>query len=334
MMNYEMFKGIIENELVNFLDDDLKDCKVVIEKVNKVNVTKDGVRLAKNDSVISPTLYLDDMFEHYKKCESLPDVMKNIADVFKRALTNGKRFEDINLQGENVKKKIVFQLINAELNKELIENCPHRSFKDLEVIYRIYLEKNENGVMSSIINNSLANALGLSEQELFDLAVENTRRINPVKITNMNVLIKELFSQQGMPDEMMDIAMQDLPIENPMYIISNESGMNGAVSMMYEDDMHNLAEKLNDDLYILPSSVHEVIAVPAKSFKDNPEYLTDMVYQVNMGVLDVADRLSNEVYFYDKELRTLDLATDTPKRSLGDDVGEKSQEYVVKPKKL
>jgi hypothetical protein len=42
-------------------------------------------------------------------------------------------------------------------------------------------------------------------------------------------------------------------------VISNEKGINGAASMLYENELHELAESLESDLYILPSSVHEVI---------------------------------------------------------------------------
>ena len=43
-----------------------------------------------------------------------------------------------------------------------------------------------------------------------------------------------------------------------------------------------------------------------------------MVYEVNMEQVDINDRLSNQVYQYDKDLRTLRLATDTINKSLND----------------
>ena len=64
------------------------------------------------------------------------------------------------------------------------------------------------------------------------------------------------------------------------------------------------------DLYILPSSVHEVIAV--SSDMGSPEMLAQMVVEVNMQEVSLDERLSNQVYHYDKDLRKLTLATDTP----------------------
>lgn len=51
----------------------------------------------------------------------------------------------------------------------------------------------------------------------------------------------------------------EIPPEQTMWVISNEKGINGAASMLYENELHELAESLESDLYILPSSVHEVI---------------------------------------------------------------------------
>lgn len=66
----------------------------------------------------------------------------------------------------------------------------------------------------------------------------------------------------------------------------------------------------------MPSSIHEVIAVSADF--GSPDELAEMVYEINMDQVDINDRLSNQVYCYDKDLRTLRLATDTINKSLDD----------------
>lgn len=78
----------------------------------------------------------------------------------------------------------------------------------------------------------------------------------------------------------------------------------------------NWQKKIGSDLYILPSSIHEVIAVSADF--GSPDELAEMVYEINMDQVDINDRLSNQVYCYDKDLRTLRLATDTINKSLDD----------------
>jgi hypothetical protein len=117
-----------------------------------------------------------------------------------------------------------------------------------------------------------------------------------------------------MPPEIADMMISEMPPEQQMYVISNEKKINGAVSMLYEDVLYDLAEKLGSDLYILPSSVHEVIAISATM--GDPNELADMVTEINMGQVALDERLSNQVYHYDKELRKVTLATDTPNKRL------------------
>lgn len=98
--------------------------------------------------------------------------------------------------------------------------------------------------------------------------------------------------------------------------------------MLYEDKLHALAEQLQDDLYILPSSIHEVIAVPASMGK--PDELAQMVAEVNMAQVSLEERLSNQVYHYDKDLRKVSLATDTPNKRLDSIVSEPPMVYEAK----
>lgn len=125
-------------------------------------------------------------------------------------------------------------------------------------------------------------------------------------------------------------AIAEIPPEQTMWVISNEKGINGAASMLYENELHELAESLESDLYILPSSVHEVIAV--SSDMGSPEMLAQMVVEVNMQEVSLDERLSNQVYHYDKDLRKLTLATDTPNKRLDGIVAEPLLVYDAKEK--
>lgn len=101
-----------------------------------------------------------------------------------------------------------------------------------------------------------------------------------------------------------------------MWIISNSSGINGAVSMLYEENLHQLAEKLGENLFILPSSIHEVIAVPAEIAEGNLPHLMEMVHDINMGEVKLEERLSNSVYHYDRTARKVTLAAESPEKRL------------------
>lgn len=103
------------------------------------------------------------------------------------------------------------------------------------------------------------------------------------------------------------------PVET-LYIITNEKRTFGAASMLYEDGLHELAESIGTDLYVLPSSVHEVIAVSTSM--GSAEEMARMVREVNTGQVSPEERLSDQVYLYDKNLRQLVPALEAPDRQL------------------
>ena len=310
-MEYSAFKEAVKKEFLNYLPDEYKDAVVEIRPVEKINENLDGLTLRLPHTNVSPTIYVNYLYEEYLHNSDYNDVLTRAAKVYADAMEDK---EDISvsslIEDENIKEKIVFQIINTEQNREMLENMPHREFLNLSIIYRMVVDMDvEHGVSSAIITNVLAEKYKLDENELFKLAAENTKRLFPPIITPMSDIISRMFAG-NMDDTMID----DIPSDEMMYIISNKQGVNGAVSILFEDVLHNLAEKLDNDLYILPSSIHECILISAKC--GDPYELAQMVTQINMSEVRLSERLSNQVYHYDKDLRKISLATDTPNKRL------------------
>ena len=323
MMEYEIFKGVVGEKFKEFLPEKYQSAKVEIRTVEKVNHTLDGLSIRVNEPGmnISPTIYVNHMYEDYVSTDNLNATLERAAEGFMKAM---EQKESINVSeltnADCAQDKIVYQLINTEQNREMLANMPHREFKDLSVIYRMAVKINGEGIASTPIHNGFAETLGFSEDQLFKLAAENTKRLLPPVIKSMNDVMKDIFAKDGMPMDMVELMIGEMPPEQQMYVISNNKGINGAVSMLYEDGLHELAEKLGSDLYIMPSSVHEVIAVSTDM--GNPNELAAMVAEINMDQVALDERLSNQVYHYDKDLRKVSLATDTPNKRLDGIVSE------------
>ena len=328
MMEYEIFKGVVGEKFKEFLPEKYQDAQVEIRPVDKVNRTLDGlsIRGSEPGMNISPTIYVNHMYEDYVTTENLNATLERAAEGFIKAM---EQKESINVNeltnAECAKDKIVFQLINTEQNKEMLANMPHREFKDLSVIYRMVVKIDGEGIASTPVHNGLAETLGFTEEQMFKLAAENTKRLLPPVVKSMNDVMREIFMKDGMPPEIADMMLGEMPPEQQMYVISNNKGINGAVSMLYEDGLHDLAEKLGSDLYIMPSSIHEVIAVSTDL--GNPNELAAMVAEINMDQVALDERLSNQVYHYDKDLRKVTLATDTPNKRLDGIVAEAPMVY-------
>lgn len=320
MMNYEIFKEVVAEKFMGYLPSQYQNMTLRVESVNKVNQKLDGMTLVDEglDKNISPTIYINDMYEHYLQTENLQVVLEKAAETMERAFSTAPMMG--NLDFDSAKDNIVFQVINTMQNQDMLKDMPHREFQDLSIIYRWVVKIDEQGVQSSIVRDNLAKQLGMTEEQLFKAAVENTKRIFPPVVKSMNDVMKEMFIADGMPAEMVEVMIGEIPADKMMWIISNDRGINGAGSMLYEDNLHKLAEQLESDLYILPSSVHECIAVSVDM--GDPYELAEMVNEINMGQVALEERLSNQVYHYDKDARRLTLATDTPNKRLDGIVAE------------
>lgn len=320
MMNYEIFKEVVAEKFMDYMPEQYQGMRLRVEPVNKVNKVLDGITLVGSGAggSVSPTLYINHMYEHYLETENLQEVLQSAARRMDMAFKEMPEVGDVNL--ESAKDNIVFQVINTLQNEDMLRDMPHREFQDLSIIYRWVVKVDENGIQSSAIRNNLAEQLGMNEEQLFKCAVENTRRIFPPTVKSMNDVIREMFISDGMPAEVADMMIGEMPEDKMMWVISNDRGINGAGSMLYEDNLHKLAMKLETDLYILPSSVHECIAVSTNV--GDPYELAEMVSEINMGQVALEDRLSNQVYHYDKDARRLTLATDTPNKRLDGMVAE------------
>ena len=327
MMNYEIFKEVVAEKFMDYLPEQYKDMRLDVHAVDKVNMTMDGLTLMGDEVKVSPTIYINDMYEQYEHTDNLQEVLQTAADKMDHAMREAQNITPI-IDLETVKDNLVFQLVNTEQNKQLLADIPNRQFQDLSIIYRWVVKVDEEGIQSTVIHNSLVKQIGLSEEEMFKLAVDNTRRIFPPTIRSMNDVIRDMFMKDGMPPEMADMMIGEMPQEQTMWIISNDRGINGAISMLYEDQLHALAENLETDLYIMPSSLHEVIAVSCNM--GDPNELAQMVAEINMDQVAIDERLSNQVYHYDKDLRKLSLATDTPNKRLDGIVAESKLIYDVK----
>ena len=90
-------------------------------------------------------------------------------------------------------------------------------------------------------------------------------------------------------------------------IISNSSNAYGAAAIMDKEVMKKIADVFGEDLYIIPSSVHDCILMPKS--ESTLEELQEMVYEVNRETVSREDRLSDDIYFFDSITKEITMAS-------------------------
>lgn len=324
-MKYEKFKETVLESLKDYLPEEYQHCVIEVKPVIKVNKMVDGITLIdpRAGNGTYPTIYMSDLYRRYKESDNLYEVVKKAAHDLVEAISYAPTRECLDIS--NARNNIVFQLINTEQNKDILEMVPHRSFQDLSIVYRLVVRAGEDGVFSSIVKNELSEIMGLTEEQLYELAYENTQRIFPSRIMPMQDVLRDLYLQTGIEEEIAELFEVPIPLEETMWVLSNELRINGSVSMLYDDNLQEIAQKVGTDLFVLPSSIHETIAISV-NYKD-ANTLAEIVNTINMSQVDLEERLSNQVYHYNKNLRTLTLATDTPNKRLDGRVGNSYSFY-------
>lgn len=195
---------------------------------------------------------------------------------------------------ESCRDNIVYRLVSKAMNMELLKTIPSIDFLDMVVVFYIVVRKSEDGIGSIRINEELMEQWGLSVNELFQYAMENTQRIFPKKIRNMFSMISELIQEK---DWELSEQMENEEHWQQPYIITNDAGINGAGAILYPDTLKETARLLGGDYYIIPSSIHEVLAVSKRSHLTKKELLA-MVKDVNETAVAKDEILSNVIYDY------------------------------------
>lgn len=333
MMDYEMFKEIVREKIKDYMPPEYGNAVPEIISVNKVNGIRDALVVRKQGEQIAPNLYLDDAYKAYRQRDDLGITLKSMAEEYERLAE--KSIKTLEIDVSQMKDRVVMMLVNTEQNQEMLADLPHREFQDLSVIYRYVVSQDEQGMNSFKVTNAMMEKMGMTAEELFRYASENTKKMFPPRTVSMEEVMFGMMGGEDIPDEIAELFEADWnkdPKES-MWVISNSSGINGAVSMLYDENLNRLAEKVGTDLYIIPSSMHEVLAVSVEMGSGNPEELAEMVQQINMSAVELEDRLSNNVYHYDKDLRQLKLATQVPNQCLDGVVAEPELIYGTEPKR-
>lgn len=281
-MDQSLFSKVVKERIMDFMPPIYDDYTPKIEIVNKVNESKEALMLAPEDKGLCnalPMVYMDDMYEVFCENEDLEETLRIIANVFMNNI--GRSFPGPEaFHFEEMKDRVVMELINTERNQQLLETIPHLKVINMSVIYRIMMQSSEGGFDSILVNESIMEDMGLDRRELHRLALDNTKKL-------MQPMILDLSAKA--------------------FMVSNQYQMFGSAAILFEDVMVEVSERLGEKrFYVVPCSIHEFIAVPKEG--TDLESLIDMLAEGNQMFTREKDVLSNAIYEYDTETKEIKKA--------------------------
>lgn len=277
-MNNKIYEEVIK--VINAMD----ETEAIIKDVNKLDGVKKGIAVRKTTDNFSTVVYIDQMLDNSTVGEIVNYVLDRFEAGRKNFAVNANKITDA-LNNLEVYAKIVPR------NAGYLAGKVTREFLDMNIVYYIKAMKNGNVV----ITDWLLDTTKYTEEDLYRAALDRIE--NNFEYTDM----REMLAEQ------MGVDASEIDVPGMMNVLTNKGKMFGAVSIISKNVMDYALKKSKlKKVYVLPSSIHEVIIVPAET--GDVEVLRNMVHEVNATQLTPDEILSENVYVYDIDKGRLEIA--------------------------
>ena len=302
-MNKEQFYGWLEEEIGKEFpqytlrrDSNIKNGGVVVESLTILDPAKN----------ISPSLRISDLWSDYDKAgrtdESAEKILKNTKDVivasFERVADPDVAVRALSII-EDWRSRVITTLVLKDGNETYLDGKVWKPFLDMAKVYRIVIEPfpGDDGIGSVTVDKRIFDEFGVTLDELDAIATENTFKRLPVTIESIEQVLANMMGVSE--EEFRERTGREDAKPLPMYVISNVAHIWGATAVVLDEALKNLCERIKTEgVYILPSSIHEVIAIPAYAAPEL-DRLKEMVEEVNGKEVPPDELLSGNVYYYE-----------------------------------
>lgn len=287
-MDIKEFGSVLIKEIEKALGDGYR---LDYQEVVKNNgVMYHAVTVHEKGQTVAPTIYIDEMLERYNRGEALSGLVKDIDRFLKECSCHRDIDVGFFSSFDEVTPMLSFRLVSLEANKKRLEDVPYKVFEDLAMVPVCVLSLKDIGQGSITISNKHLQTWEISVEELWENIMENTQNVFPAKISPISDII--------------DLGLPDAEMYEPLScikVISNEERVHGASVILYPGLLKKLASEADSDLYVIPSSVHEMIAFPAGEFMMDPSAIQCMIREVNNTAVLKEEILSFSLYYYNRE---------------------------------
>lgn len=202
--------------------------------------------------------------------------------------------ESMKIEEYIVPENVIPIIRNKQVLEELPESTPFVNKEDLVVLFRIEIPSViEDQVNLIQVTDKMMESWGMSVQDIYERSLKNMQERDYIKIYTMDSVIGSMMlgtEEQEVSEEILE------QIENPFLVVTSKNHMNGAVGILDTNKLREISEMIGDDLYILPSSIHECLLLPKD--KIDIQDLRKMVADINEREVAPEERLSDNVYEY------------------------------------
>ncbi|MDO4649671.1 MAG: DUF5688 family protein [Eubacteriales bacterium] len=295
MMDFKEFTDKLEQNLKVALEDGPMKASVVRHDVEKMQgQSYTAITVSPANSNVGMNINADALYEQMEYGATYQNVVSHALNQATTFLEDAPKFDVAAITDySQMKDRLFVDVVGAERNAGILSKVPHVQVEDMAMVYRIQVGQRDGEVASALITNQMMDSMGVTTEQLHEDALANAAQLHPAKVQNLSEVLAEM---SGMPVEMIESSAP------PLIVVSNEDKIKGASALFYPDMMDQIAKQVGGDFFVLPSSIHEVLAMPDTG-ELNVDELKAMVTSINGDVVDPADVLTDQVYHYDSKDR-------------------------------
>ena len=298
-MTFEEFKTRSQAEILSVLPRRYRKAEVDVRRVNKPGRSYTGMTVCMDRSKPAPVIDLEMFYDILEDENSFPQVLRAMAEVaVMRPPSEG--FSMIGNYAE-ARDRLIVRVMNAERNKELLEDLPHRIVGDIALTYHIMLPAPDGSAGCVAVTSGMMKDFGVGWEELERDALTSSAKMLPMRLTTLGSMVRDLQRMAGGPEDA-EPEERDGPL-----VLTTMGMLNGAAAIFYPGVADQIADAIKGNYYVLPSSVRELIIIPVEGAADVAE-LAGMVRTANEACVAPEDRLSDMVYLYSAAERALSPA--------------------------
>lgn len=288
-MTFDEFLAVMYEEIPHHLPKSLKIASMSTHTVEKAGgITFTAMNICIEGCNIAPNIYLEPYYEDYLNGRTEYSIAEEIGK--NKAFKDLKSFDTSLFTDFNtVKDRIVFQLVSdADFNQKYLANRVKIKMSNTTIctIFAVDLSDKTSDEGSATIG------ITYDHMKMWDVSIDtiqyyakiNTPRIRPVNFFDLSESFLENHSLEG---------SDNVPASPVMVVVSNKYKVDGACAILYDNVADKLREAFGGDFFVLPSSRHECIAVPAIG---DVNELYNSVYDINRAAVSKEDYLADDVY--------------------------------------
>lgn len=286
-MSFEELVRQMRLDLIMKWGEDYEFQAACVQKIN--GVEQPVLRIRRKGNSVGIQIGIGDVCDRIRKGGNRREAEKELIGRVEEGLKQIRSGETVLQTGQRIldyreaRERLVYRLIQTRRNERLLQQIPHVPYLDLSIVFELYW-KQEDQHCSCLVYNSHLEQWGVTPEEVERQARENT----PIRLP----AVFDSLEQMLLP--MMGGLRQE---PSGLSVLSNREGFHGAAAILYPGELKRAADQLQNDLVVLPSSIHEVLLLPDDPGQDYG-MLTRLVQEINRNEVEQEEWLSDHPYRY------------------------------------